>query len=87
MKRRTSVREDDRIDVIPEYGRQKLLAYAESFRDLADLFEESREKDKPSGEEPADRQEYLCRRRLQESQELLAEHLKEIGRASCRERV
>mgnify|MGYP006911727285 CR=1 FL=1 len=46
MKRRTSVREDDRIDVIPEYGRQKLLAYAESFRDLADLFEESREKDK-----------------------------------------
>ena len=79
MKRRTSVREDDRIDVIPEYGRQKLLAYAESFRDLADLFEESREKDKPSGEEPADRQEYLCRRRLQESQELLAEHLKEMA--------
>ncbi len=79
MKRRTSVREDDRIDVIPEYGRQKLLAYAESFRDLADLFEESREKDKPFGEEPADRQEYLCRRRLQESQELLAEHLKEMA--------
>ena len=41
MKRRTSLREEDRIDVIPEYGRQKLLAYADSFRDLADLFEET----------------------------------------------
>ena len=79
MKRRTSLREEDRIDVIPEYGRQKLLAYADSFRDLADLFEDTQAKDEPSGEEPADRQEYLCRRRLQESQGLLAEHLKEMA--------
>ena len=44
MKRRTSVKEDDRIDMIPEYGRQKLLAYADSFRDLADLFEDTQGK-------------------------------------------
>ena len=49
MKRRTSLREEDRIDVIPEYGRQKLLAYADSFRDLADLFEDTQAKDEPSG--------------------------------------
>ena len=79
MKRRTSVKEDDRIDMIPEYGRQKLLAYADSFRDLADLFEDTQAKDEPVGEEAADRQEYLCRRRLQESQGLLAEHLKEMA--------
>lgn len=79
MKRRTKLREDDRIDVIPEYGRQRLLSYAESFRDLADLFEDGRMKDEPSGDEPVDRQEYLCRRRLQESQGLLAEHLKEMA--------
>ncbi len=79
MKRRTSVREDDRIDLIPEYGRQKLLAYADSFRDLADLFEDSQARDEPSGDELSDRQEYLCRRRLQESQGLLAEHLKEMA--------
>ena len=79
MKRRTNIGEDDRIDMIPEYGRQKLLAYAESFRDLADLFEDIQTKDEPFGEEPADRQEYLCRRRLQESRGLLAEHLKEMA--------
>ena len=79
MKRRTSLKEDGRIDMIPEYGRQKLLSYAESFRDLADLFEDTQVKDEPAGEEPADRQEYLYRRRLQESQGLLAEHLKEMA--------
>lgn len=79
MKKRTKVREDDRIDVIPEYGRQRLLSYAESFRDLADLFEDGQAQEEDSGEEAADRQEYLCRRRLQESQGLLAEHLKEMA--------
>lgn len=79
MKRRTNLEVDDTIDMIPEYGRQKLLAYADSFRDLADLFEDMQAKDEPSGDEPADRQEYLCRRRLQESQGLLAEHLKEMA--------
>lgn len=79
MKRRTKLREDDRIDVIPEYGRQRLLSYAESFRDLADLFEDGQMHEDSFGEETADRQEYLCRRRLQESQGLLAEHLKEMA--------
>ncbi len=79
MRRRTKLKEDDRIDIIPEYGRQRLLSYAESFRDLADLFEEEQAEDEPSGEEPADRQELLCRRRLQESRGLLAEHLKEMA--------
>ena len=68
MKRRTSLKEDGRIDMIPEYGRQKLLSY-----------EDTQVKDEPAGEEPADRQEYLYRRRLQESQGLLAEHLKEMA--------
>ena len=37
MKRQTE--DSNKITIIPEYGRQRLLSYAESFRDLADLFE------------------------------------------------
>lgn len=90
MKKQAEGKEDGKIEVIPEYGRQRLLNYAESFRDLADLFEEERE-DEFVFEESVDRQEYLYRRRLQESRGLLAEHLKEmahilatVARETCR---
>ncbi len=82
MRRQAERKESEEIEIIPEYGRQRLLSYAESFRDLADLFEDGQarqEEDKPAGEEPADRQAYLYRRHLQESQGLLAEHLKEMA--------
>ena len=39
MKKQAEIRDDNKITIIPEYGRQRLLTYAESFRDLADLFE------------------------------------------------
>ena len=90
MRKQEEIREDDRIEIIPEYGRQKLLTYAESFRDLADLFEEE---DEEQGQlpEPMDRQAYLWQRKLQENQEFLAEHLKEmahilakVARETCR---
>ena len=89
MKKQAEIIDDNRIEIIPEYGRQKLLTYAESFRDLADLFEEDSRQEEMS--EAIDRQEYLCQRKLQENQELLAEHLKEmahimakIARETCR---
>ncbi len=89
MKKQAEIIDDTRIEIIPEYGRQKLLTYAESFRDLADLFEEDSRQEEVS--EAIDRQEYLCQRKLQENQELLAEHLKEmahimakIARETCR---
>ncbi len=81
MRRQAEIRDDNRITIIPEYGRQRLLNYAESFRDLADLFE--KEKDCEAGteyrQETEDRQDYICQRKLQENQELLAEHLKEMA--------
>lgn len=81
MKRQEEVRDDNRITIIPEYGRQRLLTYAESFRDLADLFEGGDVKldEKAGMDDPADRQDYLWQRKLQENQELLAEHLKEMA--------
>lgn len=78
MKRQMQLKEDDKIEIIPEYGRQKLLSCAESFRDLAELFEDG-QGDETAADEPADRQEYLCKRRMQENQGLIAEHLKEMS--------
>lgn len=90
MKRQMQLKEDDRVEIIPEYGRQKLLSCAESFRDLAELFEDE-QADETAADEPVDRQEYLCKRRMQENQGLIAEHLKEmshilatVARETCR---
>lgn len=80
MKKQAEVRDDNIVTIIPEYGRQRLLSYAESFRDLADLFEG--EEETPDSDETGmivDRQDYLWQRKLQENQELLAEHLKETA--------
>lgn len=79
MRKQAEVKDDNRITIIPEYGRQRLLSYAESFRDLADLFEG--EEDYGDKEKPdiGSRQDYLWQHKLQENQELLAEHLKEMA--------
>lgn len=83
MRRMTEIREENAIFIIPEYGRQKLLGYAESFRELAELFEEELEiKDfemKDFLESGKDRQEYLWQKKLCESRGLLAGHLKEMS--------
>lgn len=81
MKKQAEVRDDNRITIIPEYGRQRLLTYAESFRDLADLFEgdDVKSDEKIGMDDPVDRQDYLWQRKLQENQGLLAEHLKEMA--------
>ena len=82
MRKQEEIRDDGRIEIIPEYGRQKLLTYAESFRDLADLFEEDEEREQVP--EPSDRQAYLWQKKLQENQGLLAEHLKEMAHIMAR---
>lgn len=78
MKKQTEVRDDNRITIIPEYGRQRLLGYAESFRDLADLFEGEDVREE-KGRKTGSRQDYLWQRKLRENQELLADHLKELS--------
>ena len=83
MRRMSEIRDENVISVIPEYGRQKLLGYAESFRELAELFEEEMGiKDfemKDFLESGKDRQEYLWQKKLCESRGLLAGHLKEMS--------
>ncbi len=79
MRNQQTVRDENRITIIPEYGRQRLLTYAESFRDLAELFEEEESVHSDPEETQKDRQQYLWEKRLQENQGVFAEHLKEMA--------
>lgn len=74
MKRQTLDRDSDKVALLPEYGRQKLLGYAESFRGLARLFEENIDE----GSEE-DRFSCLWQKKICENRELLANHLKEAA--------
>ena len=76
MRKQAEIKDDNIVTIITEYGRQKLLGYAESFQDLAELFEEEKAEILP---EDKDRQEYLWQKKLCESRGLLADHLKEMA--------
>ena len=78
MRKQAEVRDDNKIAIIPEYGRQMLMGYAESFRDLADLFEEE-ESDDEDRIRRGSRRDYIWQRRLKENQGLMAEHLKAMA--------
>ncbi|MCL2717495.1 MAG: SpoIIE family protein phosphatase [Lachnospiraceae bacterium] len=69
------------VSILPEYGRRRLLMFADSIRELATSFGEL---DKPlenTIEEPneADRGDILWQRRMQENKILMANHLQEIA--------
>lgn len=81
MRRQAERKTDRTIAMIPEYGRRKLLGYAESFMDLAKLFDKDGEDDDIDAEDNdiQDRQEYFWRKRICESKGLMADHLKEMA--------
>lgn len=79
MRKQAEVKDDNKIAIISEYGRQRLLNYADSFRDLADLFEGEENGDDQNERKTDNRLDYLWQRKLQENQGLLAEHLKEMA--------
>ncbi|MDE6750448.1 MAG: SpoIIE family protein phosphatase [Lachnospiraceae bacterium] len=78
MRRQAERKADRTIAMIPEYGRQKLLGYAESFMDLAELFDNEEETDNVCIEDES-RQEYLWKKKICESKGLMADHLKEMA--------
>ncbi len=68
-------------NILPEYGRRKLLMYADSIRELASTFgdvdkQEDQEIILPEGE---DRKDVLWQRRMQENKGIMAEHLQEMA--------
>ncbi len=79
------------VMLLPDYGKKKLLGYADTFRDLARTFtyvpetiskiplkiEDDKKEEK--GQAVIDKQNVLCQRRLCENREILADHLKEMA--------
>jgi len=63
---------------IPERGRNRLLSYADSFRELADIYTQ-KIGDDTSGFADEDRQNFLYQKKLNENRELIADHLQEMA--------
>ncbi len=66
--------------ILPEYGRRKLLTYADSIRELADSFKETESsRDNIRCKEEQDRRDYIWQKRLCENKELMVAHLEEMA--------
>lgn len=67
--------------ILPEYGKQKLLTYADSFKDLADVYTRinTYDKEKELPEAGNDRSAFLYKRKAYESREIMADHLNEMA--------
>lgn len=75
MKKDVTNGKDSFDSILPEYGRRKLLTYADSIRELADSFMETKEDDNADKTLPENRNDYIWRRKLLENKSLMAEHL------------
>lgn len=81
MREKRAQKNQVRVMILPEYGKQKLLTYADSFKDLADVFTKINKDDK----EPealtlgGDRSAFLYRRKAHENREIMADHLNEMA--------
>ena len=79
MKEKRAEKNQVRVMILPEYGKQKLLTYADSFKDLADVFKKFDSGDDERETAGADRSEYLYRRKVLENREIMAGHLHEMA--------
>lgn len=74
--------------ILPEYGRKRLLDYADSFRDIAKayLLEHGKEKGEAlqgagaeTGENSIEKQSIIYQQKITENREILADHLTEMA--------
>lgn len=80
MKRQISGEREAFNSILPEYGRRKLLTYADSIRELAESFKETESGRAGLSEEAgADRRDYIWQKRLNENKDLMVEHLQEMA--------
>ena len=74
MKRQMAVDRDEFNSIFTEYGRRKLLTYADSIRELAESFKDSENsRERMPGEFDSDRRDYIWQKRLCENKELMVE--------------
>ncbi len=66
--------------ILPDYGRRKLLTYADSIKELAGTFKQM-ESDKGMEDilQDEDRSEYIWKKKMMENKNLIAEHLQEMA--------
>lgn len=66
--------------ILPDYGRRKLLTYADSIKELADAFREAEGEGKEcSNANIENRNDYLWQRKFSENRSLMAGHLNEMA--------
>ena len=84
MKRQIFGKEAQETALLPEYGRKRLLTYADSFMHLAKSFsgmtKEEEQKNQDGNILQLSRETYLWQKRLLENRELLADHLFEMAK-------
>ena len=84
MKKQMSGKEAQETTLLPEYGRKRLLTYADSFMQLARSFygmtQEEIQKNQDGTVIQPSRETYLWQKRLMENRELLADHLFEMAK-------
>lgn len=80
MKKQNLGEREDFGNILPEYGRRKLLTYADSIRELADSFKDM-DAVRTNGQisEVQDRRDYIWQKRLYENKELMVAHLEEMA--------
>lgn len=78
MKKQSLGEREELGSILPEYGRRKLLTYADSIRELADSFKETEQIQRDGGKNQ-DRRDYVWQKRLNENKELMVTHLEEMA--------
>lgn len=79
MRRRLMEERDTKVELINDFGKQKLFLYAQSFRNLARTYNDMDKEIK----ENESRQDYIVKRRLYENREVLADHINELADVLC----
>ena len=80
MKKQIFSEREEFTSILPEYGRRKLLTYADSIRELAESFRDTENvRERMPQEVKADRRDYIWQKRLNENKDLMVEHLKEMA--------
>ncbi len=81
MKKQISGEREEFNSILPEYGRRKLLTYADSIRELAESFKETENnREDIFSEAKTDRKDYIWQKRLNENKDLMVEHLEEMAK-------
>jgi len=80
LKKQTMDPKEEFGSILPEYGKRKLITYADTIRELAESFQETEIlPDHIEKTQTKDRKDMIWQKRLCENRELMAENLKEMA--------